>query len=406
MDLEWTTEKRKVNDLVPFPNNPRTITADKKAKLERALKKFNLAEIPAINTDNTIIGGNQRVSILMDIGRGDESIDVRVPNRKLTELEVKEYAIISNTHAGEFDFDIIDEFFSDVDFEDIGFDIPEFEKSKNTIEATEDDYEIPDEIKTDIVLGDVFDIGQHRLMCGDSTNKEDVIKLMDGGKPILMVTDPPYGVSYDADWRNRADRANGKPYGASAIGVVNNDDRIDWSKAYKLFTGSVVYVWHADRHAKEVQQNIEDCGFIIICQIIWAKSGMVISRGDYHWQHEPCWYAVKKGSKHNWGGDRSQTTLWNIDRPMKSESGHSTQKPIECMARPIRNNTYERESVYDPFIGSGTTMVAAHQLNRKCYGMEIDPKYCQVVIDRMLKFDPSIEIKKNGNTYIPISVNP
>jgi DNA modification methylase len=141
-----------------------------------------------------------------------------------------------------------------------------------------------------------------------------------------------------------------------------------------------------------VQQNLEDCGFVIRNQIIWAKNGHVISRGDYHWQHEPCWYAVKK--KGNWCGDRSQTTLWNIDRPKKSETGHSTQKPVECMARPIRNNSYERDSVYDPFLGSGTTMVAAHQLNRKCYGMEIDPKYCQVIIDRMKKLDPAIDIKR------------
>lgn len=194
MELEWTTQKRKVKDLLRLENNPRKITDDKKKKLERALRKFNLAEIPAINTDNTIIGGNQRVSILMDIGRGDESIDVRVPNRTLTELEVKEYAIISNTHAGEFDFDIIDEFFDDVDLDDIGFDLPYFEESKKGIEATEDDYDIPDEIKTDIVLGDVFDIGQHRLMCGDSTNKEDGEKLMQNEIADMVFTDPPYSI--------------------------------------------------------------------------------------------------------------------------------------------------------------------------------------------------------------------
>ena len=133
-------------------------------------------------------------------------------------------------------------------------------------------------------------------------------------------------------------------------------------------------------------------------QIIWAKSNIVISRGHYHWKHEPCWYAFKKGESANWIGDRSQTTLWDIDKPMKSETGHSTQKPVECMARPIRNHDGD---VYDPFLGSGTTMVAAHQLNRKCYGMEIDPKYCQVIVDRMVKLDPSLEIKRNGKAYTP-----
>jgi len=177
---------------------------------------------------------------------------------------------------------------------------------------------------------------------------------------------------------------------------VHNDDRSNWQEAYVLFTGDIAYVWHGDHHAKVVIQNLEDAGFVMVAQIIWAKNNIVIGRGDYHFKHEPCIYAVRKGKKHNWQGSRKENSLWEIDKPNKSETGHSTQKPVECMARPIRNNTYEMESVYDPFIGSGTTMVASHQLNRKCYGMEIDPKYCQVIIDRMRKLDPEIVIKKNG----------
>ena len=240
--------------------------------------------------------------------------------------------------------------------------------------------------------GDLWQIGEHRLLCGDSTKPEDVARLLGGATPVLMVTDPPYGVEYDANWRNEVDRANGKPYGDRAIGKVQNDDVADWTPVWMLFSGDVAYVWHAGRRASEVQVSIESAGFSIRCQIVWAKQQFAISRGDYHWKHEPCWYAVRHGKTGHWAGDRSQTTLWQIDKPHKSETGHSTQKPLECMARPIRN--HEAPEVYDPFLGSGTTMVAAQNLNRKCYGVEISPGYCAVILQRMADAFPSLEIRR------------
>jgi hypothetical protein len=161
-------------------------------------------------------------------------------------------------------------------------------------------------------LGDAWVLGRHRLVCGDSTDADAVAKALHGVKPHLMVTDPPYGVKYDPNWRNEADRANGKPIGATAVGKVQNDEENDWRGAWALFPGDVAYVWHADRHASAVQKSIEEVGFDIRCQIIWAKPRHVISRGDYHWQHEPCWYAVRKKKTGHWSGDRSQTTLWQI----------------------------------------------------------------------------------------------
>jgi DNA modification methylase len=170
--------------------------------------------------------------------------------------------------------------------------------------------------------------------------------------------------------------------GGRAIGKVTNDDRAGWREAFDLFSGDVVYCWHASAYAIEVAQDINAIGFIIRNQIIWAKNNMVIGRGNYHWQHEPCWYAVRKGKTGRWVGGRQQTTLWEIDKPMRSESGHSTQKPVECMARPIRNNSKTGDEVYDPFVGSGTTTIACEQLGRKCRTMEIDPGYVAVTIQR------------------------
>jgi DNA modification methylase len=200
-----------------------------------------------------------------------------------------------------------------------------------------------------------------------------------------MVTDPPYGVEYDPDWRNRTDRPNGKPYGAMAIGQVSNDDRVDWREAWALFPGDVAYVWHASLFGVVVQSSLEECDFQPRSQIIWAKPRFAISRGHYHWQHESCLYAVKKGGTGHWSGDRSQTTLWTISHN-KSETGHSTQKPVECMKRPIENNSSPGQAVYDPFLGSGTTIIAAEMTGRVCYGLEIDPKYCDVIVQRWENF--------------------
>jgi DNA modification methylase len=235
--------------------------------------------------------------------------------------------------------------------------------------------------KWQVKPGDLWRIGEHRLLCGDSTKREDVERVMGGDTPLLMVTDPPYGVEYDANWRNEADRANGKPYGARAVGKVTNDDRADWSEAWALFSGDVAYVWHAGGKSPEVAESLTSTGFELRNLIVWAKNNFAISRGHYHHQHEPCWYVFRSGKTANFIGDRSQTTLWQIDKPQKSETGHSTQKPVECMARPIRN--HEAAEVYDPFLGSGTTMVACENLKRKCRGIEISPDYCSVILQRM-----------------------
>ena len=229
----------------------------------------------------------------------------------------------------------------------------------------------------------------HRLMCGDSTNQEDVGKLLGDKTPFIMVTDPPYGVEYDPNWRVECganQRANGAP--------IQGDDKFDWTDTYKLFPGSVIYVWHASIFSIDVGLNIRDAGFQIRAEIIWNKDHFAFGRGNYHWKHEPCWYAVRKNRSGKWCGDRKQSTVWDIPNinsfangttaEEKGLVGHGNQKPLECMARPIRNHGGKDDDVYDPFLGSGTTMIAAERSGRICFGMEIDPKYCAVILQRCL----------------------
>jgi DNA modification methylase len=197
-----------------------------------------------------------------------------------------------------------------------------------------------------------------------------------------MVTDPPYGVEYDPSWRNQAGAAKTK-----RTGKVLNDDRADWREAWALFPGDVAYVWHGALHAATVAESLISAGFTVRSQIIWAKDRLVLSRGDYHWQHEPCWYAVKKTGKGHWAGDRKQTTLWQISgKDQDVATVHGTQKPVECMRRPILNNSSPGQAVFEPFMGSGTTLIAAETTGRVCFGIELDPAYVDVAIERWQQF--------------------
>ena len=231
-------------------------------------------------------------------------------------------------------------------------------------------------------MGKLVARSTHRIMCGSSTDADSVTALLAGATPYLMVTDPPYGVNYDADWRNHSFRPDGTAMSSRAIGKVENDDRADWREAWALFPGDVAYIWHAGAHSPTVAESLHSVGFETRNLIIWAKNHMVIGRGHYHHKHEPCWYMVRKGATGHWQGDRTQTTLWDIDKPQRSETGHSTQKPLECMKKPMINNSEEGDSVYEPFSGSGTTLVAGEQCGRHVYAMEINPPYVDLAVQR------------------------
>ena len=250
---------------------------------------------------------------------------------------------------------------------------------------------------------ELWQCGPHRVLCGDSTNSEQVTRLVADAHPLLMTTDPPFGVRYCPEWREEA--GLGKQV---QVGKVANDDRVDWTAAYTLFPGDVAYVFHAGLHAAEVATHLNTAGFEIRSQIIWAKPTFVLSRGMYHWQHEPCFLAIRRGCGSHWRGSRTQSTLWSVPslnpfggrNAEETPTGHSTQKPVELMRRPILNHTEPGEVVYDPFLGSGTTLIAAEMNGRVCHGLEIERKYVDLIVRRWQDFTGrSATLEGDGRSF-------
>lgn len=248
--------------------------------------------------------------------------------------------------------------------------------------------------------GDLWILGMHRLICGDATDPDTVEDVLGDDQPQIMVTDPPYGVNYDPTWRKDA----GVNKNTEKLGKVANDDRADWREAWRLFPGDVAYVWHAGLQAGVVADSLVACEFELRSQIIWAKDRFALSRGHYHWKHEPCWYAVRDGATANWQGDHSQTTVWEIPAREDSGHGHGTQKPVECMLRPVLHHTKAGDAVYEPFSGSGTTIIACERSGRKCLAVELDPRYVDVAIRRWQLFSGADAVHvETGMTFNQVS---
>ena len=388
--MKWHLEARSLASLTPHPKNARQLSKDEAKHLKKSLSKFGLIDKPIITPSGLIIGGHQRINVLREMGHSEIECWVS-DTEEWSDRDIDELNIRLNRNTGSWDWDKLANEWNMSDLIEWGF--TEQDLQVDVIPGLggeeEQDEELAPPKDPRTKKGDLYILGDHRLLCGDSTMPEDVEKLLDGGEPILMVTDPPYGVEYDASWRE----VNKNRLGPTSKGKVQNDDRVNWSLAWHLFPGSVAYVWCASLFLPEVAKSLDEVDFERKSLIIWAKQHFALSRGDYHWQHEPCWYAIKKGHTHNWQGSRKESTLWEIanmaamggDRTQDEKTNHSTQKPLECMARPIRNNSAIGEGVYDPFVGSGTTIIAAEQLGRKCYAMEIDPAYCDMVVDRWEK---------------------
>lgn len=420
--IQWHLETVALKLIKPHKKNPRQITKDRLSQLEGLINKFGLIDKPILNQDMTLICGHQRIKILKKMKV--KEIECQIPDRLLDEKEVEELLIGHNLIQGNFDYDILANEWDVLDLLKYGFTEEQLlglTKEAETIEGdlTEEDEqpELGKEEEATTKLGDIYELGPHRLACGDSTDPDCVSRALNGEEPVLMCTDPPYGVNYDLTWRNNI-KSEGKFRSKTKMnGKVLNDDKADWRITYSLFPGAVAYVWHGGKHAGTVAQNLADCEFEIVSQIIWNKQNFAFGRGDYHWKHEPCYYAVRKGCQHNWQGDRKQSTVWDIanlnpvgrkkgdDEDDKVE-GHGTQKPLECMSRPIKNHTVADDWVYDPFLGSGTTLIAAEKLKRRCIGIELSPAYCDLIVKRYINFITKCGfnaiIKRNGELISPV----
>ena len=382
----------KVAEIVPYSRNSRTHSNAQIEQIAASITQFGFTSPLLVDETNTLIAGHGRLEAAKRLHMAE------LPAILLTGLSdaQKQALRIADNRiplSAAWDDALLHAELTDL--RDAGFDLSltgfaDDELSALFADANEgltDPDDVPEPPAEPVTpLGDVWLLGRHRLLCGDATRDVDVSLALAGVKPHLMVTDPPYGVDYDPDWRNLALRADGTPSDGRAIGLVTNDKQADWRDAWLLFPGDVAYVWHGHLHAGIVQASLEAAAFVMRIPIVWAKQQFAISRGNYHWQHEACWYAVRDGRTAHWTGDRTQSTLWQIDKPVKSETGHSTQKPVECMRRPIENNSSPGQAVYDPFVGSGTTIIAAEMTGRACHAIEISPAYCDVTVLRWQAF--------------------
>lgn len=374
-----------------YEKNARTHSKDQVQQIVRSIGEYGFTNPILIDENHQIIAGHGRLEAALQIGL--EKVPC-VMLTGLTEAQKRALVLADNQLALNAGWDkalltaelsFLKE--NNYDISLIGF--PDVHLTRLfPVQAKAGEDDIPAEAPPTSVRGDMWLLGRHRIRCGDSTDADDVKALLGDLKPHLMVTDPPYGVEYDPQWRVKA----GRNKDTARSGVVKNDNRADWREAWALFPGNIAYVWHGALHAAVVQESLEVCGYAVRAQIIWDKGKMVFGRGDYHWQHEPCLYAVKGTG--NWTGDRSQTTVWHIDnlnaahsqKAENSRTNHSTQKPVECMRRPIINNSSEGQCVYDPFSGSGSTLIAAETTGRACLGMELDPVYVDIIVRRWEAF--------------------
>jgi DNA modification methylase len=394
-------ERRAVASLVPYARNARTHSEEQVAQIAASIREWGWTVPVLVDDQGSLIAGHGRVLAARKLGITDVPVMVA---KGWSAAQIASYRLTDNKLAlnagwddellrlelGElglegFDLGLIG--FSDLELKDILAD--------RTDGLTDPD-DVPEPPAEPVTrLGDVWTLGRHRLVCGDCTDAGVVEAALGGVRPHLMVTDPPYGVDYDPDWRNRAPNIEWSR--SRSIGTVENDARADWRDAWALFPGDVVYQWHPPGAMQVDHYNaLIAAGFEIRMQIIWAKPHFPIGRGNYHVQHEPCWYAIRKGTTAHWAGDRKQTTLWEIANRTAFKggmsggedawSGHGTQKPVECMRRPIENNSSPGQAVYDPFVGSGTTIIAAEMTGRACHAIEISPTYVDVAVLRWQAF--------------------
>lgn len=390
---------RKVDDLVPYARNAKVHGEKQVKQLAAAIEQFGFLVPVLVDGKAGIIAGHGRVLAA-------KSLELKeVPTIEVAHLTAEQkraFILADNRLAESSEWDREKLAFELSFLNERGFNLSltgfkESEISNYLAErapAAEGENVTPEVEAVPVsVPGDVWQLGPHRLVCGDSTDPAVVELALAGGDAFLMVTDPPYGVKYDPAWRSAPAAAKAlKHPRKGSVGRVKNDDVVDWAGALGLFKGDVAYVFQGDEQIVPCGRALDDMKFERRCLIVWNKPVMVVGRGNYHHKHESAWYAVRKGKPARWRGGRKQSTVWDIDSPRANgnaddgKTEHSTQKPVEAMRRPILNHTVKGDRVYDPFLGSGTTLMAAETTGRICIGIEIEPRYCDLIVRRWQAF--------------------
>lgn len=394
--------KANINSLIHDDINANKGTDEGQKLIEKSLRELGAGRSILLDKNNRIIAGNKTIENANIVGlkdiviietNGKQIVAVKRTDIDLNTQKGRELALADNSTSKvniEWDQENIKKIQQEwgIDIESWG--MQEFSEFKPIDETIDDDFEMPEKVKTDIVPGDFFKIGDHRLLCGDSTISETYNKLFKGSMADLVVTDPPYNVDYTGATKDKLKIKNDN---------MTNDNfykfLYSFYSALASFTkkGAAWYVWHADSEGINFRLAMTNSGIKVRQCLIWVKSSLVMGRQDYHWKHEPCLYGWTDGGSHNWYADRKQTTVLEFDKPNRN-ADHPTMKPVPLISYQINNSSKINDIVVDAFAGSGTTMVAAHKLNRRAYVVELDPNYCQVIIDRMKNMDNSIEITK------------
>ena len=384
--MEWKTLS--VDALRPAAYNPRKKlkAGDKEyEKIKNSILEFGYVEPIIVNYDMTVIGGHQRLTVLKDLGYTEvQCVVVHIED----EHKVKALNIALNKITGAWNEQLLADLLVDLQSVDFntdltGFEAPEIEQLFSKVhnkDIKEDDFDVEEELKNPPISrkGDIWLLGRHRVICGDSTLPETYTKLMEGRRANLVLTDPPYNVNVE-----------------ETAGKIQNDNMPDEDFYKFLFAAFVnmeqnmendasIYVFHADSKGLIFRQAFHDAGFYLSGCCIWKKNALVLGRSPYQWQHEPCLFGWKVGGKHQWYSDRKQTTIWEYDRP-KSSKEHPTMKPVALMAYPIQNSCMSNCIVLDPFLGSGSTLIACEETGRICYGVELDEKFCDVIVKRYVE---------------------
>ena len=388
-----------LKELKPAAYNPRKKLkkGDKEyEKIKQSLLKFGYVDPIIVNEDLTVIGGHQRLTVLKDLDyETAKCVIVDLPKE-----DEKALNIALNKITGQWDEALLADLLLDLQESDFnldltGFEPPEIDDILSNVhdkELSEDEFDVEEELKKPTVSrhGDIWQLGKHRVICGDSTKAETYKQLLDDRKANLVVTDPPYNVDVE-----------------ETAGKILNDNMSDgdfYQFLLSMFTqvenhmedDASIYVFHADTEGLNFRKSFKDAGFYLSGCCIWKKNSLVLGRSPYQWQHEPCLYGWKKKGKHQWFSDRKQTTIWEYDRP-KSSKDHPTMKPIQLMAYPIQNSSMRGTIVLDPFLGSGSTLIAADQTGRICYGIELDEKFVDVIVKRYIEVTGDTEVTVQRN---------